>query len=117
MSLGAFSTYPPAGCLTVRTELDILQPEPDAEYAVVLHHRLIDHICREFLPVQDIEVHQVQVDGMGITGGVVDLPDLGVARAGFSVVGECQAMEPSIWPTRPTLMYAGVSGQLIGLPR
>jgi hypothetical protein len=37
--------------------------------------------------------------------------------AGFSVVGLCHAIEPSIWPTRPALMYSGVLGQLIELPK
>jgi hypothetical protein len=58
----------------------IFEPEPVTEKAVVLHHRLIDHISREHPAVQNIEMNQVQVHRVGVAGGVVDLPDLGVAQ-------------------------------------
>ena len=40
--------------------------------AVVLGHL-------ERLPGQDLDVHQVEVDGVGVAGEVGDLPDLGGA--------------------------------------
>ena len=43
---------------------------------------LLDQVRRERPSPQDLEVHQVQVDRVGVARGVVDLPDLGRVETG-----------------------------------
>ena len=40
-------------------------------------HRHAVGIRLQLLPVDDLELHQVNMDGMGVGGEVIDLPDLG----------------------------------------
>ncbi len=67
--------------IKVRPHHDVLQPEANAYFPVVLHHILFDHVRSKFPSVQDLEMHEMQVHRVGVPGGVVDLPDLcGIQR-------------------------------------
>ena len=59
----------------------------------------------DLLAAEDLEVHQVQVDGTGIPGDVPDLPLLGAAKCRILRRRAVPGMEPFIEPTRPVELY------------
>lgn len=57
---------------------EVFQPETNTFAAIVLLGRLFDQIGLEALAVDGLEMNQMNMDWVGITGGIVELPDFGI---------------------------------------
>jgi hypothetical protein len=60
------------------TWYNIFQPEPHTNLAVMLHHMLIYDRRSELPTIKYIEVHKMEVHRVGITGSIVNFPNLSV---------------------------------------